>query len=125
MRFVVGRERASRTPQQSNYVAGMSEFQKTPGAGNETVWYFAYGSNLDPDRFRSRVCDFVDRRQAVLRDYRLRFSGEVTSAGGGGAIIEQSYGDKTYGGADRIDRKQIDEVRPIAASVPVGRQGRT
>ncbi len=81
--------------------------------GGDSVWYFAYGSNLDPERFRSRVCDFADRRRAVLHDHVLRFSGEVTSEGGGGAIIEPSAGDKVYGGAYRIERTQIEKLDEI------------
>jgi gamma-glutamylcyclotransferase (GGCT)/AIG2-like uncharacterized protein YtfP len=91
----------------------MDESEKTHGADGGTVWYFAYGSNLDPERFRARVCDFADRKRAVLHDYRLRFSGEVTSEGGGGAIIEQSKGDKAYGGVYRIDRAQIERMDEI------------
>ncbi len=45
----------------------------------DSLWYFAYGSNLDPDRFRDRVGEWTEHRQAVLHDHELRFSGEVSS----------------------------------------------
>jgi cation transport regulator ChaC len=54
------------------------------------IWYFAYGSNLSQERFRSRVGEWQQVRQAVLDGYELRFSGDVESEGGGGvyAITE-------------------------------------
>ena len=65
-----------------HYVEYMGQIQEMPtstdGSGSATVWYFSYGSNLDPARFRARVCDFFNRKQAILHDYALRFSGEVT-----------------------------------------------
>ena len=80
---------------------------------NDTVWYFSYGSNLDADRFRARVCNFFDRKRAILREYALRFSGEVTSEGGGGAIIETAAGGKVYGGVYQIERAQIDKMDEV------------
>lgn len=84
-----------------------------PAPSDDTVWYFSYGSNLDPDRFRARVCEFLGRKRVILHGYALRFSGEVTSEGGGGAIIETSPGDKVYGAVYQIEHAQIvrmDEV---------------
>ena len=80
---------------------------------NDTVWYFSYGSNLDLDRFRGWVCDFSDSKRAVLHGHVLRFSGEVTSEGGGGAIIETSAGGKVYGGVYQIERAQIDRMDEV------------
>ena len=39
---------------------------------SETVFYFAYGSNAHPDRFRSRVGPWRSRYAAGLEGYRLR-----------------------------------------------------
>ena len=85
----------------------------------ERIWYFAYGSNLDPDRFRGRVGDWIERKRAILHDYRLRFSGEVTSEGGGGAIIQPAEGERVHGGVYRItveqlramDREELESAR--------------
>jgi len=44
---------------------------------------------------------------AILHDHELRFSGEVSSEGGGGAIIQGAPGKKVYGGAYRITAEQI------------------
>lgn len=80
---------------------------------SDRLWYFAYGSNLDPDRFRGRIRDWSERKRAILSDYRLRFSGEVTAEGGGGAIIEGALGEHVYGGVYRISRAQIDKLDEV------------
>ena len=60
-------------------------------------WYFAYGSNLDPERLRRRVGDWSDCRRAELEGWRLRFSDRVQSEGGGGAVVEPSEGGVVHG----------------------------
>ena len=54
---------------------------------DETVFYFAYGSNADPDRFRSRVGPWRSCRAASLEGYRLRFAASVQSESGGGIPV--------------------------------------
>lgn len=71
------------------------------------IWYFAYGSNLDQDRFHARVGEWGNARRAFLPDFRLRFSGEVESEGGGGAVIEAAPGERVYGGIYAISHDQI------------------
>ena len=78
----------------------------TRGDG-DLVWYFAYGSNLDHDRFRERVGPWIAHERARLDDYELRFSGEVTSEGGGGAIIVPAPGRSVNGGVYRITLDQL------------------
>lgn len=77
------------------------------------IWYFTYGSNLDRERFRERVGEYEEARRATLRDHRLRFSGDVTSEGGGGAIIEPAPGGRVHGGIYAVTAEQLaamDEV---------------
>jgi gamma-glutamylcyclotransferase len=38
------------------------------------VRYFAYGSNMDPERMRERNITFSQRICAVLKGYRLEFN---------------------------------------------------
>ena len=83
---------------------------------SKPAWYFAYGSNLEPDRFRVRVGAWSECRSAVLDGFRLRFSGDVRSEGAGGAFVEPAEGDRTYGAVYRIDRNQMramDEIELI------------
>ena len=57
---------------------------------SETVFYFAYGSNAHPDRFRSRVGPWRSCHAAGLKGYRLRFAASVQSESGGGAVIDEA-----------------------------------
>jgi hypothetical protein len=59
---------------------------------NESIFYFAYGSNADPERFKARVGPSRSRRRARLQGYRLRFARMVQSEGGGGAVVDESPG---------------------------------
>ena len=61
------------------------------------AYYFAYGSNADPERFRGRVGAWLSRYRARLDDYRLRFASSVQSEGGGGAVIDPHPGDHVDG----------------------------
>jgi len=38
------------------------------------VKYFAYGSNMDPDRMRERGVFFTERRRAILEGWKLLFN---------------------------------------------------
>ncbi len=74
---------------------------------NDTVLYFAYGSNADPERFRARVGEWRSRRPAWLEDHRLRFSGSVRSEGGGGAVVDPQPGSRVAGVLFEITREQL------------------
>ncbi len=85
----------------------------------QTVFYFAYGSNADPDRFRSRVGPWRSRYAAGLEGYRLRFAASVQSESGGGAVIDEK-GDGTVDGIlyeitpeqmAAMDREEFDPSR--------------
>lgn len=77
---------------------------------NESVWYFAFGSNLDPDRFRARVGDWLELRRARLAGFRLRFSDEVCSEGGAGAVIVPDAGRWVHGAVYRISQAQMQAM---------------
>lgn len=72
-----------------------------------TVYYFAYGSNADPDRFRARVGDWVSRRPAWLADHALRFADSVRSEGGGGAVVDAVAGGRVAGVVFEITPEQL------------------
>jgi cation transport regulator ChaC len=84
-----------------------------------SVFYFAYGSNADPDRFRDRVGPWRSCRAARLDGYRLRFAASVQSEGGGGAVVDEAHGDHVDGclyeiGAEQMaamDREEFDVRR--------------
>jgi cation transport regulator ChaC len=86
---------------------------------DETVFYLAYGSNADPDRFRSRVGPWRSRHAAGLEGFRLRFAASVQSEGGGGAVIDEAR-DGTVDGVlyeitpeqlAAMDREEFDQSR--------------
>lgn len=88
------------------------------------VLYFAYGSNADPERFRSRVGPWSSRQLAWLDDYRLRFANSVRSEGGGGAVVDECEGAVVDGVLFEIseeqmtamDREEFDPTRDQAGS---------
>jgi cation transport regulator ChaC len=76
----------------------------------EYIWYFAYGSNLDPDRFSDRVGPWKELKKAALMDYALRFCGDVNAEGGGGAIIQYKPADVVQGAIYKITLAQIQQM---------------
>lgn len=48
------------------------------------MWYFAYGSNMNPERMRKRGVDFKQRRKGILRGYCLVFNKIATGFPGAG-----------------------------------------
>ena len=74
---------------------------------NESIFYFAYGSNADPERFKARVGPWRSRSRARLQDYRLRFARMVQSEGGGGAVVDESPGAHVDGVLFEITSKQL------------------
>jgi hypothetical protein len=91
---------------------------------NNTVFYFAYGSNADPNRFITRVGAWRSRRRARLSGHRLRFARMVQSEGGGGAVVDARPGHYVDGVLFEItaeqlaamDRKEFDPARDVAAT---------
>lgn len=88
------------------------------------IWYFAYGSNLNHNRFRERVGEWSAHRRATLEGYTLRFSGEVESEGGGGAIIQPLDGGKVYGGAYAVSHDQIATMDDVELRSSMNAAGR-
>jgi cation transport regulator ChaC len=91
---------------------------------NDTIFYFAYGSNADPERFKTRVGPWRSRRRARLQGYRLRFARMVQSEGGGGAVVDESPGAYVDGVLFEItseqlmamDREEFDPSRDVATT---------
>jgi cation transport regulator ChaC len=72
-----------------------------------SVYYFAYGSNMDPQRFRSRVGDWMSLSRATLDGYSLRFAHSVRSEGGGGAVVDPVVGGRVDGVLFEISAEQL------------------
>jgi gamma-glutamylcyclotransferase len=59
-------------------------------------FYFAYGSNMNPERLKSRGVEFLNFKPAILRDYKLTFN-KISGEGYGYANIEPHTGGKVEG----------------------------
>jgi cation transport regulator ChaC len=80
-----------------------------------TLWYFAYGSNLDPRTFLGRRrMQPVATRIGVLHDFELRFDLPVGPGERGVANVAPRPGDQVWGAlyqlthadAERLDRTE-------------------
>ncbi|MDH3593056.1 MAG: gamma-glutamylcyclotransferase [Planctomycetota bacterium] len=74
---------------------------------DEVRFYFAYGSNADPERFRGRVGRWRSCRPAWLDGHVLRFAEAVRSEGGGGAIVVPREGGTVAGVLFEITTEQL------------------
>ena len=61
------------------------------------MFYFAYGSNLDPDQMRRRCPGHQVVGLAELRDFRLSFPLTSHDWGGGVASVSVAHGDAVWG----------------------------
>lgn len=101
------------------------------------VWYAAYGSNLDGERFACYVSGGVapgsSRRNPGCRDttpprddrpvelpYRLYFGGESRAWGGGVAFVDGAVADTTLGRAWLLTQEQFDDVVAQENGLPPG-----
>jgi cation transport regulator ChaC len=74
----------------------------------QTVWYFAYGSNMQRDTFeRRRAQRPIARRVGRLDGFRLTFDLPVGAGERGVANIQAGAGASTYGVLYRIDRSAV------------------
>ena len=98
-------------------------------AAEPTLWYFAYGSNLDPGTFlgRRRMRP-LETRIGMLEDFELRFDLPVGPGERGVANVASRAGERVWGAlyrlthaeADRLDRTegvQYDAYRRLAVAV--------
>ncbi|MDR7415266.1 MAG: gamma-glutamylcyclotransferase family protein [Armatimonadota bacterium] len=74
---------------------------------DDTVWYFAYGSNLDSDRLHKRIGrDRVDSKVGYLRDYRFAFN-KKGNDGSGKANIVPRGGSQVWGAVYRLTSAEL------------------
>lgn len=59
------------------------------------VYYFAYGSNLNPERMRTRGVEFTERRLAKLPNYQFRLN--LNFKGHTAANVEYNESSSVYG----------------------------
>jgi cation transport regulator ChaC len=82
-----------------------------------TLWYFAYGSNLDPGTFLGRrKMEPLETRVGVLRDFELRFDLPVGPGERGVANVASRPGDHVWGALyhlTRADAERLDRTEGV------------
>ena len=81
------------------------------GAEPQTLWYFAYGSNLDPGTFlgRRRMRP-VETRVGVLEGFELRFDLPIGPGERGVANVAPRPGDAVWGVAYRLTHPEAERL---------------
>ena len=80
-------------------------------AGLATLWYFAYGSNLDPSIFLGRrQMKPLEIRVALLRDFELRFDLPVGPGERGVANVAPCPGDHVGGVLYLLGRREAQRL---------------
>jgi len=76
-----------------------------------TLWYFAYGSNLDPGTFlgRRRMRP-LETRVGVLEDFELRFDLPVGPGERGVANVAALAGEQVWGALYRLTSAEADRL---------------
>ncbi|HEV2105132.1 MAG TPA: gamma-glutamylcyclotransferase family protein [Candidatus Eisenbacteria bacterium] len=68
-----------------------------PSRAGAPMFYFAYGSNLDPEQMARRCPGYVRVGLAALRDHRLVFPVTSHDWGGGVAGVQAAHGATVWG----------------------------
>jgi cation transport regulator ChaC len=69
----------------------------------DVIHYFAYGSNMNPERVRLRSMEFDHHQAGLLQDYRLAFNKRsVKHPGSASANVMQHFGSATEGVVYRL-----------------------
>ena len=80
---------------------------------DETVYYFAYGSNMNPERMLDRGAEFTHRQSHALPGYSLKFNKVSSKAPGSGSanivpdengVVEGVIYRITVGGLYKLDK---------------------
>src|ERR1039458_8438430 len=72
-------------------------------------WYFAYGSNLSREQFRSRVGQIIEEINGQLKNYELRFNKKVRG-GSATANVQQAAGKTVHGVLYRIPESAFGNI---------------
>lgn len=72
--------------------------------------YFAYGSNMNPDRLRSRVGNYSNLEYGALKGYKLTFNKKSNIPGRGYATIEECDNSYVSGIIYKLSLKAIETL---------------
>lgn len=77
---------------------------------SEDLWYFAYGSNMNPARMIRREVKFTRRIKGALSDYALAFDKKAYGKNYSYANIHKSPGSNTLGILYRVSKDSLDTL---------------
>ncbi|MCX8182535.1 MAG: gamma-glutamylcyclotransferase [Candidatus Methanomethyliaceae archaeon] len=81
------------------------------GQTKRKVLYFAYGSNMDPERMEKRIGEFYSIEGAILRGYRLAFNKKAQGKPGEGyANIVRDDSRAVEGVLYEIDEEKLKKL---------------
>jgi cation transport regulator ChaC len=75
-------------------------------AAANTVWYFAYGSNMSREQVRHRAGEPAEEKPARLENFELKFD-KVARGGTGNANIAAAEGRVVHGVLYRLTEQQL------------------
>lgn len=82
-----------------------------PVAQNNTVYYFAYGSNMEHKQMTDRCgkdCKFI--KKVYLKDYEFRYDGHSKTRKGAVANVINAEGKKVWGGLFEISQRCLSQL---------------
>lgn len=74
------------------------------------VYYFAYGSNMDENRFKSRIKNYKIIGKGLLKDYQLRFNKPAMKDDWGYANVCPKKGCQVEGVIYEVDEESLKEL---------------
>jgi cation transport regulator ChaC len=80
---------------------------------SNSIWYFAYGSNLSVDQMRERVGEWHLSRRALVRNYRLVFNVYSKKWQGNTANLQATgkFEDVVYGVVYQLAQEQLAKLQ--------------
>lgn len=87
----------------------LKNIQKLINGSKNTVNYFAFGANLDPEVLKRRKIIPLSEKPFILKDYALRFSHPGGFMRMGFASLDEAQGEVTYGKLYTLT--EIDAIR--------------
>ena len=91
---------------QSGNFRNLKEVVESP----DDLWYFAYGSNMNPARMINRGVRFTRRIKGALNGYRLAFDKKAMGMNKSYANIHPEKDTRTLGILYRVSRKSLDKL---------------
>lgn len=77
---------------------------------DEQIWYFTYGSNMDPNNFEKYIGKWKNRKVLCLEGYKLCFNKKSQGVLFDGSNIVPEENNRVYGIGYLIQKRQLDKI---------------